>query len=258
MKVRWLILGGLAAFLWTLVIHAPIALLHSLRSKESTVQPIGLAGNIAEGRVAGISSAGHVVLRGLHWRWHPLWLLALRAAFDVEASEPAVVDGRVEFMPWGTGLSRVHLSGSLKSLLGAADVAYLPIDGLTDAQLSNVRLRKGIPVFAEGLVKVRGLVWSLMKPPLQLGDFEVTLTTAGDTITANIESPSGPLESHGEAHLDNSGSYSWDIELKPKPGIDSNTQNLLHSLGAPDRQGFYHIKNAGQWVGASQGSRSAP
>jgi len=93
---------------------------------------------------------------------------------------------------------------------------------------------------------LQGVAWTLARTPLLLGDFRADVTTAPEAVTALITSPAGPLEASGFAKLLPDQSYDVDILVKPKPGASEMLLNYLKTLGAPDPQGFYHLRQRGK------------
>ncbi len=256
---RGLIALALAAFVWTLLLHAPAATLYGwFASKNSTVQLLGIEGSLSEGSLAGVTGNGSTILRDLHWQLQPWWLLLARASFHIESGAPIAIRGSVGISPFARHVSNAHISASLKSLLGSAGIAYLPIDGLIDGDIDSLTIQHGFPSAATAILQLRGLNWSLAKPPMQLGDFRADIRNDNDAIVANIQSTSGPIEAQGLAHLNADGSYDSDIRLKAKPDADPSAQNLLHSLGQPDAQGYYHARSHGQLAGATPQKAGAP
>ncbi|MDB5986315.1 MAG: type secretion system protein [Nevskia sp.] len=258
-KRRHLIIVGIVAFAWTLLMHAPAANLYGwFAPKNSPTQLVGIEGSLGEGRLAGITSGGRPLLQALHWRLQPLWLLLLRASFQVDTGAPIALRGRIGVTPLATHVATAHISGSLKALLGAAGIGYVPIDGIADGDIDQLTLKHGIPTSAQASLQLRGLNWTLAKPALQLGDFRTDISNDGDTIVAKIQSTAGPMDAQGLAHLNSDGSYDSDIRMKAKADADEMTQNLLHSIGQPDAQGYYHAKTRGQLPGTAPINAGAP
>jgi hypothetical protein len=250
MKNRTLVLIGVFAFLVFAVINAPIAVLYGWFAPQGArVQLVGLDGSLGEGRVAGLLVNGRPALNDLHWRFRPLQLLLLRDGFQVDGGGSAItLDSGLALLPGGgLNLNDARVAGSIKSVLGLAGQAYLPIDGQAGLSLDRLRLRKGFPTLAEGRLQLDHLAWTLSKEPLLLGDFEALLTTESDRIVAKVQPLAGPLDVGGEIRmLTGDRSYEVDLQVKPKPNAEPLVQNLVRSLGQPDTQGYWHIRSRGQ------------
>src|ERR1041384_4560078 len=91
---RNLALLALVAFLVTLVLHAPAALL--LKSKDGdAVQWVGAEGTLSSGRVAAILVNQRPVVNGLRWTLQPWWLALLRVSVDVQTGTEPPVRARI-------------------------------------------------------------------------------------------------------------------------------------------------------------------
>lgn len=247
MKSRYLVGAGVIAFLLAFVAQTPMPVLWGwVAPKESRLELFGLQGTLLAGSVAGIGLQGRAAWQELRWTLHPLSLITGRVVADVDTTTPAVVRSRVVVAPWGTSLSDVRASGSIRTLLGAFGQGFLPIEGQMGADLKSLDLKGGKPTGADGTLDVEGLAWTLAKDPVVLGNFRATATTEDSKIVLKIESISGPLDVRGTAHLDQEQSYTLDLKVKVKPGATSMVQSLVQSLGRPDSQGFYTISRKGK------------
>jgi len=242
-----LIGAGVIAFAIALIVQAPLPILYGwLAPKDTKLQLYGLQGNVLRGSVAGIGMEGKPAWQELHWKLHPLHLLTGRIVADVETSTPEVVQTRVAIAPWGRSLSNVRASGSLRALLSAVGQGYLPIEGQVSADLKSIKLTQNLPTSADGNLTVDALSWTLGKDPVVLGNFRATAANADDQVQLKIESTGGPLDVSGTASLAHDQTYALDLNIKIKPDAPPQVQNLVHSLGAPDAQGTYHIKRQGK------------
>src|SRR5204863_5408780 len=125
-------------------------------------------GTLLHGSAAGVGVQGRPAWQELRWTLHPFALLTGRVLADVETSIPAVVRTRVSLAPWGTSLSNLRASGSVRALLGAVGQAYLPIEGQLSAEMNSLKLTAGRPTSADGVVSVDALSWTLAKDPVVL------------------------------------------------------------------------------------------
>lgn len=247
MKRRNLILLGSAVFALALIAGAPAATVYGwVTSETSPVALYGVEGTLLHGSVAGIGVQGKPVWQELRWNLHPLGLLTARIVADVAGAGPATLLSRVSFAPWGTALSDLRASGSLRAVLGAVGQGYLPVEGDLAADFPALDFDGGIPTSAEGNLTVERLSWTLAKDPLLLGDYKATASTVDDTIVLKIESVAGPLQVDGDAKLNPDKDYELDLRVKTKPEATAMLQSLVQSLGKPDPQGFYRIQRKGK------------
>ena len=260
MKIRNLVLIGAAAFVWTLLLHAPAATLYAwLAPGASPVQLYGAEGGIGEGRLQSLALNGRILIQNLRWSFQPWWLPLLRASFHVEGGTPDLnLKGRAAFVIGGIDLSSLHGSAGVKGLLGVAGFPFLPADGQARFDFDSLKLRHGFPAAASGTAELRSLSFALGQPML-LGDFRATISTvpapAGTSgppsIKVVVETLGGPLDASGEVHLQADRSYDYDLQVKAKDNADPNLRNLLQAggLGQPDTRGYYHLRNRGQLPG---------
>ena len=93
---------------------------------------------------------------------------------------------------------------------------------------------------------VRGLGWKLGRESVLLGDYAATLDNETGGVKAEIATLSGVLEISGKARLGDDRSYEVDLQMRPKPNAPPMVPNLVRTLGAPDSQGWYHVRRRGQ------------
>ncbi len=249
MKKRWAIALAGAAFLLTLVLHAPAALLYAWSqnpAQPAKVRLHGVHGTLAEGGFAGMSVNNRPTLSDGRWTLRPEWLALLRVAVDLKAGDDAVVRARVSRSVFGAlRISNLASVGSARSLLRMLGQPALPVEGQVRLDLPLLRLSGGAPIEAEGSVELENLTWTLAREPLTLGSFNAALTTDKDVIQVNFGSGPGPLEIGGVASLRAERAYELDLQLRPRPGAPEQLLALVRSLGPADGQGWHHLRRQG-------------
>jgi general secretion pathway protein N len=249
MKKRWAIALAAAAFLVTLVLHAPAALLYAWT--QDPAQPAryrlhGVHGTLAEGGFAGLTVNNRPTLSDARWTLRPAWLALLHLAVDFEAGDDAVVRARLSRSVLGAlRVSNLTSAGSAKSLLRMLGQPALPVEGQVRLDLPLLRLAGGAPIAAEGSVEIENLAWTLAKEPLALGSFNAALTTSNAVIQVSFGSGPGPLEIGGTATLGAERAYQLDLQLRPRPGAPEQLLTLVRSLGPADGQGWHHLRRQG-------------
>lgn len=249
MKKRWVIALAAAAFLLTLVLHAPAALLYAWT--QNPAQPAkhrlhGVHGTLSAGGFAGLTVNNRPTLTDARWTLRPEWLALLRVAVDLEAGDDAVVRARVSRSVFGAlRVSNLASAGSAKALLRMLGQPALPVEGQVRLDLPLLRLSGGAPIEAEGSVELENLTWTLAREPLTLGSFNAALTTDKDVIQVNFGSGPGPLEVGGTATLGAERVYELDLQLRPRPDAPQQLLTLVRSLGPADGQGWHHLRRKG-------------
>ncbi len=249
MKKRWVIVLAVLAFLVTLVLHVPAALLYAWSQnpqQASKVRLHGVHGTLAQGGFSALSVGNRTPLRDGRWTLRPAWLALLRIAADFEAGDEAGVRARVSRSVFGAlRLSGLNSAGSVKSLLQMLGQPVLPVEGQARLDLPLLRLDKGAPIEAEGSIEIENLSWTLAREPLPLGSFNAALTTDEQGIQVSFGSGPGPLEVGGSATLGGDRAYDLDLQLKPRPEAPAQLLTLVRSLGPADAQGWHHLRRKG-------------
>lgn len=251
MSRRSLLLLGLAVFLVTALLRAPVATLYAYIGPKlggAVIQPVGLTGTISEGRVAQLGWSGRPVVRDLGWRLSPWWLLLGRASFALTGgADGVVIDGGVHVVPSGAiSLSDFRLAGPLKPLLAAMGQPFVPVEGTLGTDLRALKLRDQWPVHAEGTLTARGLAWKLGRDPVMLGDYEAVLEDVTGGVKATVRTLGGALEVTGDALLSDDRSWEINLQMRPKPDAPPLLPKLIGGIGQPDPQGYYHVRRKGQ------------
>lgn len=252
MKKRlWLGVAALLSFLLSLIALAPVATLFGwfnppLGPPSGNFQVAGLEGTLYEGRVTAVTAAGRPLLERLHWKLSLRDLLLARLGVDLDASGVTLIDGHVSRGFSTLRADQLRVAGSLQTVLIAAGQAYLPLDGSAQLQLDELKLRGDWPDAARGTLRIDKLAWSLSRDPLVLGSYEATFGPDGETLRAEVKTLSGPLEVSGSGSARPDRSYELHLLLRPSAGAPPMIVNLLQSLGAPDAQGYYHLRREGK------------
>ena len=249
MKKRWIVVLALAAFLVTLVLHAPAALLYAWAQNPAAPSPVrlhGVHGTLADGGFAGLSVNARPTLSDGRWTLLPAWLALLRVAVDFQAGDDAVVRARLSRSIFGAlRVSDLTSAGSAKSLLRMLGQPALPVEGQVRLDLPLLRIKGGAPIEAEGSVEIENLSWTLAREPLALGSFNAAVTTDKQGIQVSFGSGPGPLEVGGAATLGAERAYELDLQLRPRPDAPPALLSLVRSLGPADAQGWHHLRRKG-------------
>jgi hypothetical protein len=247
MKKRWLILAGGLVFLYTLIMHAPVAVLVGhLRPETSRIDLIGPSGTLKSGTAAAVALDGRPIARNLSWTLRALPLLIARASFDVAASgDGLIIEGRASATPLGRiGLHDLRASGAIKPLAAALGL-FAPLDGQLGLDAQAISISAGIPTEATGTITVNRLLWTLGRDPMPVGDFQAQIQTVDGKITATVTTLDGPLDVSGEGELDAQGRYQFHLQMRPKADAPPPLANMIRTLGAPDTQGYNHVRYSG-------------
>lgn len=249
MRTRWLVLLGVAAFLWTALLHAPADRLYAViasRGEPSAVELHGVHGTVSQGGFAGASLNGRPLLQALEWDLQPAWLLLLRLSADLELRGDPQVNMTVSRGVFGRlRLSDTRAGGSFKGTLATLGAPPLPMEGQVRLVVNSAQLADGLLLQVDGLAEFNGLVWTLAREPMVLGDYNANLATDDKGVLAQLASTSGPLEVSGEARLMPDRNWELQLQVKPRPGASPPLLALVRSMGNPDSAGWYHLRRRG-------------
>lgn len=245
MKTRSLILIGLASFTGFLIASAPAAAVWPrVAPVLPSVQLSGLSGSVLDGSASAVTVGGRIVARPLAWQFSPLSLLAARLGFDVDGTLDGLrYTGQVaQTLAGSTRVSGMQAEGSLRGLLALTGDIGLPLDGDASFAIETLELVDGFPKRMTGSVRVAGVRLSLGPQPQVLGDLNLDVKTEADVIVARVTPVSGPLDVGGELRLFADRNYEVDLKVKAKPDAPAPVANLLRTLGQPDTDGYFRIK----------------
>lgn len=247
MPSKKLLIAALAlSFVVSLVLGAPAAVLYGwLQPKLGTVELVGIDGSLHEGRAAALQIDARPIIEQLHWRLRLSDLLLARLGADLDSRGPLRLHGHLSRSIASLHARDLHLSGGLRAALAAAGQPFAPLDGELELTLERLKLRGNWPVDAEGKLHIEKLAWTLARDPLLLGSYEAIITPDGDDLVATISTLAGALEVNGDARAKADRSYALHLQLRPRKGAPPMLLNLLNSIGAPDPQGFYHLRREG-------------
>jgi hypothetical protein len=253
MTLRRYAVVAVLALLAGALLNAPAALLWAWlqpKSPPPKLQLAGLAGTLDEGRASALLWNGQALVSDVAWDLRPWWLLAARLQLHLEGgAAPALLSGDVGFVPGGrVTFSHLQLNSAVKPLLAAAGLPLPWLAGQATADFARLKLRRGVPVDAQGKLLLQSLSWGLGRDPIALGDFAADFAPQGDDIVATLATVAGPMDLTGEGRIAADASYELRIRFKPRPDAPPPVQNLVHSAGAPDVEGYYHIERRGSFA----------
>lgn len=249
MSRRRLIGLGAAVFVVSAVLLAPADRLQAwFLPDDAAWRAQGLSGTLSQGRVAQLDAQGRPLLRNLDWTLQTWQLLLGRASFRLAGgADGMLIDGTASIVPSGTvTLSDFRLASPLTQFLHAAGQGMLPVEGTLGTELRTLKLRQSWPEQAEGTLNVRGLGWKLGREAVLLGDYEARLENETAGIKLSVTTSAGALIVNGEGRLGQDRSYDLDLKMRPQPDAPPMVTNLVRNLGAPDSQGWYHLRRRGQ------------
>lgn len=249
MKTRTLLLAGLLSFAGFVIVGAPVATLWPrVADKLPALALSGLSGSVFEGEAAAVSVGGRIVGRPLHWSFSPWSLVSAKLGYRIAGTlDGLTYEGRVaKSLSGATIIDAMQASGSLRGLLALSGDGGLPLDGDVTADVDTLTLVDQFPKRATATVSVGRLRMAFGPQPQSLGDFVLDVKTEADVIVARVSPTAGPLDVGGELRLMADRSYEVDLKVKARPEAPAEVQNLVRTLGQPDTDGYFRIKQRAQ------------
>jgi hypothetical protein len=232
MSLRAAFILAAIVFLITLLVRLPArALLPLLPADVSCALPAGTvwSGSCEQLRI------GTVGVSSLSWALHPLGLLRIHIAADVNSQDPAA-----------NGHARMELSpnGNLEISGLSANVA-LPGNWALVPAIDAARIQDGHLLALAGKIDLQSI--HLENPAADLGSFELQFAPAneGAPMVGRLRDLNGPLAVSGLLQLSRAGAYDLEGSVAPRPGASADLAQALQLLGPPDAQGQRAFSLAG-------------
>ena len=240
------------ALLVGLIIFLPVRTVYGwFAPDQSPVTVHGLAGSIVRAHVDTVAYQQRPVATDLQWRWQPLRLFLLQFGGTVTADVArGPVTAQVAATPWGrVQLKAVQGRFSIADLLGLAELQGLGVGVGASLDVSELVFNPSRIAAVDGVVSVRDLAWAFGPKNYPLGDFEARFLLQEEAVVGTLADTGGPVALEGTVRLDPvARTYGLDGRLKLRSSADPVLGNLISgSLGRPDGQGWYRLKQQGQW-----------
>lgn len=244
---RWLP-GALALFLLLVLLasSAPAHLL--LRVLENTpVTAQALQGTIWQGRAGRVlvaTEAGLLHLGEVSWSLRPWSLLALAPTLELHSRWGGQRLDTVVHIRGRSDIALENLDASFDAAL-LRHLAPVALQGAVSVQATQLRLRDGFPVQAEGRLSWQRAAWDSPRGALPLGSYvvEVSQSPGGD-LTGEVLTLEGPVRATGQLQLARSG-YSIAVLIAHDGSWDPQLQEALSLLARPVAEG-YDLRLQGQ------------
>jgi hypothetical protein len=241
MSLRAALILAAIVFLITLLVRLPArALLPLLPADVSCALP---AGTVWNGSCEQLH-IGTVGVSSLSWALHPLALLSLKIAADLDSRDPAANgQARVELSPNG----HLEISGLSANVALPGNWALVPAgtSGTLQLAIDAARIQDGHLVALAGKIDLQSI--HLENPAADLGSFELLFAPANADapMVGQLRDLNGPLAVSGLLQLSRSGAYDLEGSVAPRPGASADLAQALQLLGPPDAQGQRAFSLAG-------------
>jgi hypothetical protein len=246
---RWIGYGllGLFAYLVFMLIQFPATVLFdwiTQRVPELSVRD--MHGSARQGSARGVRLRG-VQFESLSWQLQFFPLLLGRLEYQFNLAEPGSrLQGKIA-TSFDRQLSLGDVKGSLPltKLSALTERPSLPLDGQVELDIAGLQLNTlGRLRSVFGTIRLLSARTTLAKP-LELGNFNVELSTQDQDILGNIKDSGGPLEFTGNLTLTQDGSYRFSGQAAVRDENNRELRQALSLLGRPGGNGKWKINLAG-------------
>jgi general secretion pathway protein N len=238
MKLRSLILLGLATFVVLALVSIPASLLVGLLESYG-VTAAGTDGTAWKGRAQLLQVQG-TNLGAIEWDLHVLALLTLKLEADVKVTRS---DGFVQSqiaLRSPKSITFQNLSASLP-LSGLPGIAPPGWGGTVNLKFAQLVMNDGWPSSATGTAEILN-VSSANRGSVISGSYKLTFPAQGvesaeGVLAADIVDLGGPLQIQGELELKPNRTYLIAGNVAARPDAPANLANQLQILGPADAEG---------------------
>lgn len=245
-RSKWL-WTGVACYLLFMLINVPAGVLSAQLARHG-IQTGSAQGSIWRGQVTGVQ-VGVLNLGNAQWQLRFLPLLTGRLAADVRLTQSnGYAQARVSAALTGTvKLNEVSASLPLQALLGDEGLPGGWV-GMTQARFSEIVLRNGWPIAAQGTLDIVDLTGPASEAS-NIGAYRLTFPASGSTagtLVGTLESRDGAaIAVNGTLKLVADRSYVLDTLVAARSQTPQNIAQTLQYLGPPDAQGRRAFSVAG-------------
>lgn len=203
----------------------------------------GIDGTVWRGKTDAMSVEG-IYLRDVSWTMNPLRLLRGQANFHVQGSPVAgFVEADVGIGIGGT-LIVSDLAAALPLSLFADVVNVRGLQGDASLQFDRIEIRDGLPVAANGTLRVSKLVAPrLGREPI--GGYEAEFFTQNNGVAATVEDTDGVVDLAGSLQLNEDRSYQFLGKVIAAPEAPASLKRQLEYLGSADERGQRELRLEG-------------
>lgn len=255
MRVLWLIVLGLLAYLISMVVLFPAApVVERFKPQLVPVQLDGVSGKLYNGVVRQVRYADDLLpleFSDVTWQLAPQTLLNGGTGATVGYTGYGG-GGRGQVMRRWDGAIAVNdfsFTASAKALEPLLPVPVAQFDGELAGTLDTVLLENQLLTELVGEFSWKNAQLQTQLPlPLQaqLGNVRINVERTGDTThTATVTASEGEVDVNGTIEIALSGDFTADIVMQPTERVSNATLQGLRQLARPDANGAFRLQQSG-------------
>ena len=239
---RGLLLVALLTLAVALIITLPARVAYSWAAPAG-VAVSGIQGTVWRGQADAISVNG-IYIGDVSWQIKPLRLLTGQANYHVKgAPASGFIEGNIGVRIGGK-LIVSELAASLPLKLFAGPLRVTGLGGDASLQFERIEVVEGLPVAANGTVRVNGLVAPRLSRE-SIGGYEAEFFTQNNGIAATVEDTDGIVDLAGSLQVQADRSYQFLGKIAAKPGAPESLTRQLQYLGSADERGQRELRLEG-------------
>ncbi|MGB5492547.1 MAG: type II secretion system protein N [Woeseiaceae bacterium] len=239
---RGLLLVALLTLAVTLILTIPARVAYRWVAPSEIVAS-GIEGTVWRGRADALSAQG-VYVSDVSWQINPLRLLLAQASYQVKGSPVSgFVEATVGFSLGGT-MSVSDFNASLPLYLFAKSFNVTGLQGDASLQFERIEIRDGLPVTAEGSIRVSNVIAPRLSRE-SIGGYQAEFFSQDGGITATVEDTDGVVDLAGSLQVKDDRSYQFLGKVMAKPAAPESLTRQLEYLGSADERGRRELRLEG-------------
>jgi general secretion pathway protein N len=237
-----LITLGLVVFVLGVILFFPARVAYRWFSPPD-IQISGISGSVWRGKANEANFAG-TYFRDLNWQFQPLKVFSAVLGYTIQAK---LASGFLEG-DFGISISGVvvgqNISAALPLQALQASVGIAGLSGNLSAQFSELEIDNNLPVVANGIITVSGLIVPLVQRE-SLGGFKAEFFTQDTGIGASVEDVDAVLELAGSLTVSADRSYRFLAQLSANEKTPAPVRQQLQFLGSANDRGQHELRLEG-------------
>jgi general secretion pathway protein N len=241
-KTRLLAIG-LVTLLLGLLIFFPARVAYRWFLPDA-ISLAGISGSVWSGSAREAYAIG-IYVRDLQWRMQPLTLLGGGIGFAVEATpQSGFINSNIR-LGFGGQITFDELTTSLPLQVLESSFGLPGLRGTANAQFTRLVMDDGVPVMADGVIDVIGLVIPTLYRE-SIGDYRAELFTQDTGVMASVEDADGVIDVAGSLHLSADRNYEFIALIAPKNNTPESIRRQMQFLGSANDRGQHELRLEGR------------
>lgn len=254
LRVFWLVLLGLVAYIVFLLISLPAAQAWSWIGSHVPAQAFGLSGTVWHGQAAVVIQQGRR-LEAVQWDLKPASLLLGRLRANVQARLPnGRLRGDFAVTPGGRfAAQQLRLDMPAPELLqwaGLSSKLPVRVEGQLDTLMRDLAVNGPRVERADGLISWHGAAIRFGSAPLPLGDLALRLEPGTGGTNGTLTNQGGAIDLGGTLRLSPDGRFVLDLAVQARDNPAQETVPAMKLLGIPTDGGKVQARLSGNLDGS--------